>query len=67
MRTVLNGIKSLDSIFILNGDGGEENRIAERQREREKVCERQCVRRRRESAGHKMSCYKNTCGKMMWD
>ena len=30
--------KSLDNIFISNGDGGEENRIAERQREREKEC-----------------------------
>ncbi len=43
MRTVLNGIKLSDSIFILNGDGGEESRIAERQREREKMCERQRV------------------------
>ncbi len=46
MKTVLNrirlfieNIKSSDSIFISNGDGGEENRIAERLRER--VCERQ--------------------------
>jgi len=45
MRTVLIGIhllidnpKSSDSIFISNGDGGEEIRIAERQRER--VCVR---------------------------
>ncbi len=48
MRTVLNGIhlfiddsKLSDNIFISNGDGGEEIRIAERQRER--VCERQGV------------------------
>ncbi len=40
MRTVLNGIrlfiddsKLSDSIFISNGDGGEEIRITERQRE----------------------------------
>ncbi len=40
MRTVLNGIhlfiddsKLSDNIFISNGDGGEEIRIAERQRE----------------------------------
>ncbi len=45
MRTVLRGIhlfinnsESSDNIFISNGDGGEESRIAERQRER--VCER---------------------------
>ncbi len=50
MRTVLYGIclfidnaKSSDSIFISNGDGGEENRIGERQRERECVCERQLL------------------------
>jgi hypothetical protein len=46
MRTVLSGIclfsddlKSTDNIFISNRDGGEESRIAERQRE--SVCERQ--------------------------
>jgi hypothetical protein len=33
--------KSYDSIFISNRNGGEESRIAERQRE--KVCERQRV------------------------
>jgi hypothetical protein len=40
MRTVLSGIhlfiensKSSDSIFISNGDGGEESKIVERQRE----------------------------------
>ncbi len=40
MRTVLSGIclfidniKLSDNIFISNGDGGEESRIAERQRE----------------------------------
>ncbi len=46
MRTVLNGIclfiddsKLSESIFISNGDGEEENRIAERKR----VCERQRI------------------------
>jgi len=40
MRTVLNrfhlfidNLKLSDSIFISNGDGGEESKIAERQRE----------------------------------
>jgi hypothetical protein len=33
--------KSSDNIFISNGDGGEESRLVERQRERERVCERQ--------------------------
>ncbi len=48
MRTVLNGIrlfigdiKSSDSIFISNGESGEESRVAERQKE--SVCERQCI------------------------
>ncbi len=48
MRTVFCGIhlfidnlKSSDNIFISNGDGGEESKIAERQRE--SVCERQRV------------------------
>jgi hypothetical protein len=48
MRTVLSGIclfidnfKSSDSIFISNGYGREESRIAERQRKR--VCERQHI------------------------
>jgi hypothetical protein len=48
MRTVLSGVclfiddlKSTDNIFISNGDGGQESRIAERQRE--SVCERQRV------------------------
>ncbi len=46
MRTVLSRIclfidnlKSSDNIFISNGDGGEESRIAERQWERECVWE----------------------------
>ncbi len=50
MRTVLSRIclfidnlKSLDNIFISNGDGGEESRIAERERESVCVCERQRV------------------------
>jgi hypothetical protein len=34
-------LKSWGNIFILNGNGGEESRIEERQRER--VCERQHV------------------------
>ena len=48
MRTVLNrfhlfidNLKLSDSIFISNGDGGEDSKIAERQRER--VCERQRI------------------------
>jgi hypothetical protein len=60
MRTVLNGIrlfighsKSSDNIFISNGDGGEESRIAERQRE--SVCERQRMWKRGDSVSHKMS------------
>jgi hypothetical protein len=68
MRTVLYGICLLiydsnlsDSIFISNGDEGEESRIAERQRERE------CVRgskyqKRRDSVGHKMSHWRNSYG-----
>jgi hypothetical protein len=45
MKTVLSGVnlfidnlKSSDNIFISNRDGGEESRIAERQRK--SVCER---------------------------
>jgi hypothetical protein len=60
MRTVLNGIrlfidhsKLLDNIFISNGDGAKESRIAERQRE--SVCERQCVGKRGNTVSHKMS------------
>ncbi len=48
MRTVLNGfhlfidnLKLSEHIFISNRDGGEESKIAERQRER--VCERQRI------------------------
>jgi hypothetical protein len=48
MRTVLSGIclfidnlKSSDTIFISNRDGGEEGRIAER--ERESVCVREAA------------------------
>ncbi len=50
MRTVLYGIclfidniKMSHRIFISNGDCGEESRIAERQKERESVCERQRI------------------------
>ncbi len=46
MRTVLSGIclfidthKIVGQHFISNGNGGEESKIAERQRERECVCE----------------------------
>jgi hypothetical protein len=60
MKTVLNGIclfidysKSSDNIFISNGDGGEESRIAVRQRE--SVCERQRVGKSGDSVSHKMS------------
>jgi hypothetical protein len=35
----IDNLKFSDNIFISNGDGGEESRIAERQRE--SVCERQ--------------------------
>ncbi len=45
MRTVLSGIHLFDGTilnirhhFILNGNGGEESEIEERQREREFVC-----------------------------
>ncbi len=48
MRTVFNrirlfidNVKSLDSIFISNGDSGEESRIAEGQRE--SVCVREAT------------------------
>jgi hypothetical protein len=62
MRTVLNGIhlftdniKLLNSIFISNGDSGEESRIAERQRE--SVCVRgSALQKRRDGISHKMSC-----------
>ncbi len=60
MRTVLYGIHLLIDThqivgqhFISNGNDGEENRIAERQRKR--VCVRQCVGKRRDSVSHKMS------------
>ncbi len=50
MRTVLSGIrlfndgsKSSDNIFISNGERGEESWIAERQRERVCVCEKQRI------------------------
>jgi hypothetical protein len=50
MRTVLYGIHLLIVVhqiigqhFILNGNGGEESKIAERLRERERVCVRQHV------------------------
>jgi len=72
MRTVLSGIclfidnlKLSDNIFISNGDRGEESRIAERQRYR--VCERQCKGKRRDSIGHKMSRWRKTCGYIIWD
>jgi hypothetical protein len=61
MRTVLYGIHLLIDThqivgqhFISNGNGGEESRIAERQRKR--VCVRQRVGKRSDSVGHKMSC-----------
>ncbi len=70
MRTVLYGIPLFidnsnlsGSIFITNGDGGEESRIAERQRE--SVCVRgSTYRKRRDNVSHKM---RNTYGKIMWD
>jgi hypothetical protein len=40
-KYILDNSKSSDNIFLSNRNGGEESRIAERQRER--VCERQCV------------------------
>ncbi len=63
MGTVLYGIclfldnsNLSDSIFMSNRDGGEESRIAEKQRERECVCERgSTYQKRRDSVGHKMS------------
>jgi hypothetical protein len=39
IRLFIDNLKLSENIFISNGDGGEEGRIAERQRER--VCERQ--------------------------
>ncbi len=61
MRTVLSGIhlfkdnlKIIGQHFILNGNRGEESRIAERQRE--SVCVRGSVWwKRRDSIGHKMT------------
>ncbi len=41
IRLFIDNLKLSENIFISNGDGGEESRIAERQRER--VCERQRV------------------------
>jgi hypothetical protein len=63
MRTVLSGIglfidnlKLSDNIFISNGDGGEESKIEERQRERERrESEGSAWWKRRDSASHKMS------------
>ncbi len=59
MRTVLSGIRLFnDTIlnvrhhFILNGKGGEESKIAERQRDRERVC----VRRSVVEGGGSISC-----------
>jgi hypothetical protein len=43
IRSFIDNIKLLDSIFILNRDSGEESRMAEIQRERECVCERQRI------------------------
>jgi hypothetical protein len=50
MKTVLYGIcllidnmKMSDRVFISKQDYGEENRVVERQRERECVCERQHI------------------------
>jgi len=61
MGTVLFGIHLFidnsnlsDSIFITNGDEGEESRLAERQRERERV-RGSTYQKRRDSVGHKMS------------
>jgi hypothetical protein len=61
MRTVLYRIRlSIDTHqivgqhFISNRNGGEESKIAERQRER--VCVRHRMGRGRDSVGHKISC-----------
>ncbi len=61
MRTVLCGICLLIDVhqfvrqhFISKGNGGEESKIAERQRG--SVCVRQPMVKRRDSVGHKMSC-----------
>ncbi len=68
MRTVLNGIclfidnvKPSDIIFISNGDGEEESRIAERQRER--VCVRETAHCRKGETA--LVIRRNTCGKIM--
>ncbi len=41
IRLLIENMKTLDRVFISNGDCGEESRIAERQRE--SVCERQSI------------------------
>jgi hypothetical protein len=64
MRTVLYGIhlliddmKMSDRIFISNRDCGEEKRIVERQRDRERECARgSALQKIRDDVGHKMSC-----------
>ncbi len=53
IRLFIDHSKLLDNIFISNRDGGEESRIAERQRE--SVCERQHVGKSGDSVSHKMS------------
>ncbi len=57
MRTVLSGIRLFNDtilnvrhLFILNGNGGEESKIAERQRERE------CVRESVVEGGGSVRC-----------
>jgi hypothetical protein len=69
MRTVHYGIRLLIDVhqivgqhFISKGNGGEESKIVERQRE--SVCVRQCVVKRRESVSHKMSRSRNTSGRI---
>jgi hypothetical protein len=73
MRTVLCGIslfidkpENVRQHFILNGNGGEESKIVERERERVCVCVCvwQCVGKRRDSIGHKMSRKRNTSGRI---
>jgi hypothetical protein len=55
--------KLTDHSFVSNGNGGEESRIAERQRE--KVCLRDSKwRRGKDSVGHKTGRWRNTSGEI---
>jgi hypothetical protein len=62
IRTVLSGIRSfidthkiIGQHFISNRNGGEESKIAKRQRESVCVCKAACDGKGENSVGHKMS------------